>query len=181
MDVLVLNASYEVLNITGWQRAVCLIFSGKAEVLEECSRVIHSPSTEFKLPSVIKLNYYVKKPRLFVPLSRSNVFMRDRYACQYCGQTRKSHELTLDHVVPRSLGGDTCWENIVTACRRCNTKKGSRTPEMAGMKLLKRPRAPQFTPSVHANIRSEWEKYIPYEIPRIDDGRLAANFAFGAS
>jgi len=181
MDVLVLNASYEVLNITGWQRAVCLIFSGKAEILEECNRIIRSPSMEIKLPSVIRMNYYIKKPRLFVPLSRSNVFMRDRYTCQYCGQPRKSHDLTLDHIVPRSLGGETCWENIVTACRRCNTKKGNRTPEMAGMKLLKRPRAPQFTPSVHASIRSEWEKYIPYEIPKLEDVHRSAGLALSVS
>ncbi len=164
MNVLVLNASYEVLNVTGWQRAVCLIFSGKAEVLEESDHLICSPSTEFRMPSVIKMNYYIKKPRLSVPFSRGNVFMRDRHTCQYCGRTRKGYDLTLDHIVPRSLGGDTCWENLVTACRRCNIKKGNRTPEMAGMKLLKQPRAPQFTPSVQGSFRNEWEKYIPYVV-----------------
>lgn len=181
MDVLVLNVSYEILNITGWQRAVCLIFSGKAEMLEEGDRMIRSVSTELRLPSVIRMNYYIKKPRLFVPLSRSNVFMRDRYTCQYCGQARRSPELTLDHIVPRSLGGETCWENIVTACRRCNTKKGNRTTEMAGMKLLKRPRTPQFTPSIQASFRSEWGKYIPYEIPKLDDMHRTAALARGAS
>ena len=164
MNVLVLNASYEVLNITGWQRAVCLIFSGKAEVLEESDRVVCSPSMELRMPSVIRMNYYIKKPRLSVPFSRSNVFMRDRYTCQYCGRTRRSYDLTLDHVVPRSLGGDSCWENLVTACRRCNIKKGNRTPEMAGLKLFKKPRAPQFTPSIQGNYRNEWEKYIPYAV-----------------
>ncbi len=164
MNVLVLNASYEVLNVTGWERAVCLLFSGKAEVLEESDRVIHSPSQEFRMPSVIRMNYYIRKPRLSVPFSRTNVFIRDRYTCQYCGCTRKAHDLTLDHIIPRSIGGETCWENLVTACRRCNIKKGNRTPEMAGLKLLKQPRMPQFTPSIQHSYRGEWGKYIPYAV-----------------
>jgi 5-methylcytosine-specific restriction endonuclease McrA len=164
MNVLVLNASYEVLNVTGWERAICLIFSGKAEVLEEGDRVIHSISREFRMPSVIRMHYYIRKPRLSVPFSRGNVFIRDRYTCLYCGRTRKPHDLTLDHIIPRSLGGETCWENLATACRRCNIKKGNRTPEMAGLKLMKRPRMPQFTPSIQNSYRGEWGKYIPYAV-----------------
>ncbi|HOX28112.1 MAG TPA: HNH endonuclease, partial [bacterium] len=104
MNVLVLNASYEILNITGWQRAVCLIYSGKAEVLEETDLFLCSPSTRIKLPSVIKMNYYIKKPRMAVPLSRTNIFLRDHYTCQYCGRPKKAYDLTLDHVIPRSYG-----------------------------------------------------------------------------
>ncbi|HOC93439.1 MAG TPA: HNH endonuclease [bacterium] len=165
MDVLVLNASYEVLNITRWQRAICLVFSGKAEMLEQRDRSARSQFQEFDMPSVIKMNYYVKKPRMQVPFSRGNVFMRDHHTCQYCGKTRKAAELTLDHIMPRSLGGETCWENLVTACKHCNVKKGNRTPEAAGMKLRKTPRAPQFTPTLQACFREDWEKYVPYAVP----------------
>ena len=164
MNVLVLNASYEVLNVTRWQRAVCLIFSGKAEVVETSDMVVRSPSLEIDLPSVIRMVYYVKKPRMLVPMSRGNIFMRDKYTCQYCGRTRKPAELTLDHIIPKSMGGDTCWENLVTACRRCNSKKGNRTPEQAGMRMRTTPRAPQFTPSIQLHFRKDWEKYIPYRI-----------------
>ncbi|HOO57633.1 MAG TPA: HNH endonuclease [bacterium] len=165
MDVLVLNASYEILNITRWQRAVCLIFSGKAEVLEEYDRTISSPSFQLRMPSVIRMNHYIKKPRLRVPLSRNNIFMRDRYTCQYCGQVKSPQELTLDHIVPSSAGGESSWENLVTACKRCNLKKSNRTPEKAGMMLRRKPRAPHFTPSIQIGLRSEWGKYVPYLLP----------------
>lgn len=164
-NVLVLNASYEILNITRWQRALCLIFSGKAEILETSGRSVHSPSIEVELPSVIRMRHYVRKPRILVPVSRNNILMRDRYTCQYCGLVKKPSDLTIDHVTPRSLGGDSCWENLVAACKRCNSKKGNRTPEMAHMNLRKKPRAPQFTPSLQINYREDWEKYIPYAMP----------------
>lgn len=165
MNVLVLNASYEVLNVTRWQRALCLIFSGKAELLESHEHLIRTADAAFEMPSVIRLVYYVKKPRTEVPFSRANVLMRDRYACQYCDTIGVSATLTLDHVTPRSMGGETCWENIVTACRECNSRKGNRTPEKAGMSLKKKPRAPHFTPSLQIHFHEDWEKYIPYAIP----------------
>lgn len=164
MNVLVLNASYEVLNVTRWQRAITLVFSGKAELLESYDAVIRTPDEVFEMPSVIRLVYLVKKPRTEVPFSRSNVLMRDRFTCQYCETTGVSATLTLDHVTPRAQGGDTCWENIVTACRLCNSKKGSRTPEKAGMRLKKKPKAPYFTPAIQMHFRQDWEKYIPYAI-----------------
>ena len=166
MNVLVLNASYEMLNVTRWQRAVCLVFSGKAEMLEACGdRLLHSSRMSLPMPSVIRMNYYVKKPRMMVPFSRSNVFLRDRFTCQYCGAGHKASELTLDHVVPRAAGGDTCWENVVTACRRCNTIKGDRLPDQAGMRPARNPRAPHFAPSLNHSFRAEWEKYVPYAVP----------------
>ena len=168
MNVLVLNASYEILNVTRWQRALCLIFSGKAEVLEEQDRTVRSPSLELPMPSVIRMQYYVKKPRAVIPFSRGNVFMRDRFTCQYCGQRQMQQELTLDHVIPRAAGGETSWENVVSACKKCNTKKGDRTPERAGMKLLKRPRTPQYTPTLNNHYRSEWGKYVPFRIAGSD-------------
>ncbi len=164
-NVLVLNASYEILNITRWQRALCLIFAGKAEVLETGDISVHSPSIEVRLPSVIRMRHYVRKPRILVPVSRNNILMRDRYTCQYCGLVKKPSDLTIDHVMPRSLGGESYWENLVAACKKCNSKKGNRTPEMAGMKLRKKPRAPQFIPSLQINYRDDWEKYILYAAP----------------
>lgn len=166
MNVLVLNASYEMLNVTRWQRALRLVFSGKAEMLEACAeQQVRSARISIPMPSVIRMNYYVQKPRLLVPFSRSNVFLRDRCTCLYCGVTRSASELTLDHVVPRAAGGETCWENVVTACRRCNTIKGDRLPEQAGMRLKRRPRAPHFTPTLNNSFRAEWGKYVPYAVP----------------
>lgn len=165
MNVLVLNASYEALNVTRWQRAVCLLMSGKAELLETNGNLLHSANSSMELPSVIRMVYFVNKPRIAVPFSRANVLMRDHHTCQYCGAVGSPGELTLDHVSPRSWGGETCWENIVAACKKCNSKKGNRTPEAAGMKLSRRPRAPQFTPSIMSNARADWEKYIAYAIP----------------
>lgn len=166
MNVLVLNASYEMLNVTRWQRALCLVFAGKAEMLEECGDlVIHSARAILPMPSVIRMNYYVVKPRMMVPFSRTNVFLRDRFTCQYCGSVRNAVDLTLDHVVPRAAGGETCWENVVTACRRCNTGKGGRSPEQAGLRLNRRPRVPHFTPTLNSSFRAEWGKYLPFAIP----------------
>lgn len=165
-SVLVLNASYEVLSVTRWQRAVCMIISGKAEVVEESVSTIHSASLDLRLPSVIRMVYYIKLPRLCVPFSRSNVFMRDHHICQYCGKKSPASNLTLDHVIPRAEGGACCWENMVTACRWCNAKKGDKTPEAAGMALIRKPKAPFYFPSLHMHFRQEWGKYIPFAIPK---------------
>ena len=116
--VLVLNASYELLNITSWRRAVVLLIKGKAEQLENNKTLIYY---HFPLPSVIRLRHYVRVPYKRIPLTRRNILERDCYTCQYCNaQTEK---LTLDHVIPRSRGGGDTWENIVTACVKCNIKK----------------------------------------------------------
>ncbi|MEW6203107.1 MAG: HNH endonuclease [bacterium] len=165
VNVLVLNASYEVLNITRWQRAVCLIYMGKAEIVEHSDLVVHSPRREIRLPSVIRMVYYIKMPRLNIPFSRTNVFMRDRFTCQYCGTIHQAANLTLDHVIPRSHGGTTCWENVVTACRQCNIAKGDCTPDEADVSLIRNPKAPHYFPVIHLHFREEWSKYIPYAIP----------------
>lgn len=165
MNVLVLNATYEALNITRWQRALVLVFSGKAESLEDSGNFVHSANASLPLPSVIRMVYHVRKPRLTVPFSRSNLFLRDRHTCQYCGESNSVYELTLDHVLPRSRGGETCWENVVTACKSCNSNKGDRLPENAGLSLLKKPRAPHYFLAAGYNFREEWGKYIPYAAP----------------
>ncbi len=159
--VLVLNASYEPLNITSWRRAVVLLLKGKAEQVEHNGRVVYH---NIPLPTVIRLRHYIKVPYKEIPLTRKNILHRDSHACQYCGYT--GEDLTLDHVVPRSRGGGEFWENMVTACVRCNIKKGNRTPKEANMPLRQVPRRPhsslyfEVTKHVKSGVHQEWRKYV---------------------
>ena len=126
-QVLVLNASYEPLNVTTVRRAHVLVFKGKAEVIEELDQPLRSATDAFPWPHVIRLVQYVRVPRtLQRKISRRALFARDGWRCMYCGTT--SGRLTLDHVVPRSRGGDSVWENVVTSCAPCNLRKGNRLP-----------------------------------------------------
>ncbi len=163
-SVLVLNASYEPLSIVSVRRALILILKEKAELLEAAEAVLRAQNVEFPQPLVIRLTYYVRVPRRWgLPLSRRTVFARDFYTCQYCGAQPGKQELTIDHVIPRSRGGETTWENVVTACKKCNQKKGNRTPEEAGMPLLRRPRQPRylaFTLLADRRLQEAWEKYL---------------------
>ncbi len=159
--VLVLNASYEPLNITSWRRAVVLLLKGKAEQVEHNGKYVYS---NFPLPTVIRLRHYVRVPYKEIPLTRKNLLHRDAQSCQYCGYT--GDELTLDHVMPRSRGGGDTWENVVTACVRCNVRKGNRTPKEANMPLLTQPRRPysglhfEVTKHVKNGLHQEWRKYV---------------------
>ena len=160
--VLVLNASYEPLNITTWRRAVVMVLKGKAEGLE------HDPARRIRddtwLPTVIRLRHYVRVPYKPLPLTRRNLFHRDGHRCQYCGTS--SDQLSVDHVVPRSRGGLDTWENVTTACLPCNVRKGNRTPREAGMPLARQPHRPlsslNFEASRHisAGLHGEWAKYV---------------------
>jgi len=143
--VLVLNASFEPLSLISVQRAIVLLLREKAEAIEnDISRQLRSERVAFPVPLVIRLIHYVAIPRrLKVPLTRKTLLSRDEYACQFCGTT--AGPLTVDHVMPRSRGGQTSWENCVAACLRCNHRKGSKTPEEAGMRLHKKPVRPDFT------------------------------------
>ncbi len=143
--VLVLNASYEPLQLISVRRAIVLLLQEKAELVEAAMQHLRAQSVAYSVPLVIRLVRYIRIPRqLRLPCSRRGVFARDRETCQYCGaQPGRSH-LTLDHVVPRSQGGQTTWDNVVTACRDCNHRKGGRTPEQANMVLLSTPRQPQY-------------------------------------
>ena len=137
---LVLNAdytplSYYPLSLWPWQTAIKAIFLERVDVVASYDRQVHSPSLDMQIPSVIALRQYVK-PSEFPAFTRFNLFLRDRFACQYCGSP---DHLTFDHVVPRRLGGKTTWENIATACAPCNMKKGGRTPRQAGMALQYEP------------------------------------------
>jgi|TARA_B100002003_G_scaffold229374_1_gene238602 5-methylcytosine-specific restriction endonuclease McrA len=164
-SVLVLNQSYEPLNVCRVRRAVVLIYQNKAEMLENGSGFIHSVSHGFPVPSVIRLATIIRRPpRSHRKLTRLEVFKRDHYACQYCG--KESRQLTLDHVIPRYRDGQHTWENVVSACVPCNRRKAGRTPKEAGMRLAQEPIQPRVTglfyvPAHYPQIRSEWQKYLP--------------------
>ena len=160
-SVLVLNASYEPLNITSWRRAIVLLLKGKAEQIEHKGIYL---LPDIPLPTVIRLRYYIRVPYKDIPLTRRNILHRDGHSCQYCGYM--GDDLTLDHVIPRSRGGGDTWENLVTACVRCNVQKGSRTPKEANMILGCPPRKPrsglyfELTKHVKSGMNKEWQKYV---------------------
>jgi 5-methylcytosine-specific restriction endonuclease McrA len=162
--VLVLNQSYEPLTVCRARRAVVLIYQGKAELLEDGVGVVHSIDQTIPLPSVIRLERMVRRPYRERKLNRHEIFDRDDYTCQYCGQ--KGRQLTLDHVIPRYRGGEHTWENLVSACVACNRRKAGLTPKEANMKLLKVPAPPRgrrvFSLPLHRfQPRDEWQKYLP--------------------
>lgn len=160
--VLVLNANYEPLNVCTVRRALGLLLTGKAHLVLDGRGEVHSGSQAFPIPSVIRLDYMVKRPRPQVKLTRYEVFRRDNFTCQYCGQP--TPRPTIDHVIPRQRGGGYCWENLVTACQECNTRKGNRTPEEANMRLLRPPKAPPATAFYrfghYVRRYQEWEPFL---------------------
>ena len=165
--VLVLNASYEPINICAARRAMVLVLKGVASAEEESAHLVRTPRSVLKLPSVIRLLEYRRIPHQTRALSRKNILMRDRYTCQYCLATLPSSELTLDHVVPRSRHGETAWENLVACCHQCNNRKGNRTPEEAGLRLARLPRPFSLHTSRHimrqlAHSDHQWRKYLFY-------------------
>jgi len=165
--VLVLNASYEPINICAARRALVLVLKGVASAEEESVYPVHSSRRVLRLPSVIRLLEYRRIPHQTRSLSRKNILMRDRYTCQYCHRSLSSAELTLDHVIPRSRSGETAWENLVACCHPCNNRKGSRTPEEAGMRLVRPPRPFSLHTSRHlmrlyGKSDEQWRKYLFY-------------------
>jgi 5-methylcytosine-specific restriction endonuclease McrA len=161
-DVLVLNFTYEALNITSFQRAVKLIFSGKAEIVHDLDRVLSSPKWELRMPSIIRMLYYIRRPMQKVALTKKNVLLRDDYTCQYCG-IRGERMMTVDHVAPRSRGGPSTWENLVCACMRCNNRKNNRSPQDANMSLKRRPKTPKYIPWIQIRRNTfpdEWHKFL---------------------
>ena len=164
-SVLVLNATYEPLNIVPLHRAIVLLLKEKAELVEAAKHQIRAERLAMDWPLVIRLVTFVPIPRrLPMPLSRRTVMARDMYTCQYCGAQPSKHELTVDHVSPRSRGGATTWENVVTACAPCNRRKGNRLPEEARMTLRSKPTRPHFVAIVllgEAHAHDAWKKYLP--------------------
>lgn len=160
--VLILNVNYEPLHVCSIKRALTLIFAGKAEILVNGRGYIHTSSHQFEIPSVIKLAQMVRRPRPQVALSKREILRRDNYTCQYCG--RKTTVLTIDHVVPRRVGGEHSWNNLVAACAPCNRQKGGRTPEQANMRLRHLPFEPSpsagYLFGTHLERRREWQPFI---------------------
>jgi 5-methylcytosine-specific restriction endonuclease McrA len=163
-EVLVLNATYEPLSVVSVKRAIVLLLKEKAELVEAAEARLRSENLTLPVPLVIRLVYFVKIPRrISLPVTRRGVLSRDNYTCQYCGAMPHRKELTVDHVLPRSRGGKTTWENVVAACEKCNGKKGSRTPTEANMVLRAQPRRPRYIAIAalsSAEARQAWSKYM---------------------
>ena len=162
--VLVLNATYEPLNVVSVRRAVILLLKEKAQIVEAAEAWFRSERMALPVPLVIRLVYYVRIPRRFsLPVSRRTVMARDHYTCQYCGAQPGRANLTIDHVLARSRGGETRWENVVTACGPCNRRKGNRLPDEAKMPLLRQPRRPRYlalTLLQGSSAPKVWDKYM---------------------
>lgn len=176
MKTLLLNVTYEPLKVISWKRAVTLLMLGKVEVVEEYNDDIRSITIQLKCPAVVRLLRFVKSRRHKIAFCRANVYARDSYTCQYCGKRFSAHELTYDHVLPRSRGGKTCWENIVTSCLPCNDRKGSKTLAEAGLRVLKAPRQPEWLPVVNIclqikNPPETWQEYL-YWFDTVKDGAV---------
>lgn len=158
--VLVLNASCQPLNVVSIKRAVVLVLKRKAEILEQDGGSLRSEKVVMPIPAVIRLSYYVRVPhREGIPLTRRTVFVRDNNSCQYCGARAES----IDHVIPRSRGGEHTWDNVVAACRRCNSKKENRLPEEAGLRLLRKPVKPHQHLRIigaAAEVHPSWANYL---------------------
>lgn len=165
LRTLLLTQSYEPVKVISWQRALTLLTLGKVEVVEEYDGFVRSPTLVIKIPAVVRLLRVFKRFRKPVKFSRVNIYGRDDYTCQYCGNKKRLADLTYDHVVPRAQGGKTTWMNIVTACQTCNLKKGDRTPEQAGMRLRKQPTQPQAMPALaiqvsRKSVPDAWRDYL---------------------
>ena len=161
--VLVLNQNYQPLNVCNGRRAIVLLGLGKAELMENGRGDVHTVSQTFVVPSVIRLVYMVKRPLLRRRLSRRAVFYRDKFTCQYCG--KKSKQLTLDHIIPRSRNGKHIWENVVSACIPCNHTKAGSSLKEARMRLLTKPTTPRPNPYYmfhHREILDEWLPFMPW-------------------
>jgi 5-methylcytosine-specific restriction endonuclease McrA len=164
--VLLLTQSFQPHKVISWDRAVTMIYTDKAEVVETTDEVLYrNGETVIHMPSVIRLLKAISGMKRAVKFSRVNVFTRDGFRCCYCGSPKKMGELNYDHVIPRHLGGKTVWENIVASCYPCNGRKANRTPEQAGMKLLRRPHKPKSLPMVGPRfdpkeLPAAWAEYV---------------------
>ena len=158
--VLVLNATYQPLNVVSVKRAVVLLLKEKAEVLEQDGGSLRSEKMIMPIPAVIRLSYFVKVPfREGIPLTRRTVFARDDHTCQYCGARAES----IDHIIPRSRGGTHTWENVVAACRRCNSQKENRLLDEAGLKMKNQPRVPHQNLRIigaASEVHPSWSNYL---------------------
>ena len=162
-QVLVLNAGYEPLSLVSVRRAVVLLLREKAEMLEATQQMLYSSSYAMPVPLVIRLVHYVRLPHRRVPPTRAAIMLRDTYTCQYCTDKPGQLLLTVDHVIPRSRGGEHTWTNLVTACKRCNQRKGNALAEEVGMHLVRRPFEPSYVALVLLSnpvAAERWEQLI---------------------
>ncbi len=179
---LVLNRHWVAVGVTRVRRAIGLVYVDSARVISPDTYVshdfdswtelseeapdhecVHGVTVSFRVPEIILLTQYAGMPRAGVAFSRRNLLIRDHFTCQYCGNNLDSQSLTIDHLVPRSRGGTSTWLNCVLSCVRCNSRKGSRTPEEAGMQLLSKPSRPVWTPSFgipRSHRRPSWRKFL---------------------
>jgi 5-methylcytosine-specific restriction endonuclease McrA len=174
---LLLSQGYEPIKIISWQRAITLLTLDKVEVVEEYDTEIRATSFIIKVPAVVRLLKAFRRHAKPVKFSRVNIYARDGHRCQYCGAKCAISELTYDHVIPRSQGGKTTWENIVTCCYACNAKKANRTPAEAKMMLLSKPGRPTWMPAVQIRVSARsvpdaWRDYVYWtgEIENEDTG-----------
>lgn len=171
---LVLNADWQPLTVhplstMNWQEAIKAVFQERVTVIEEYDHEIRSERTTWRLPSVIALKDYVKRDS--VPtFNRYNIYLRDEFTCQYCGEEKTTPNLTFDHVWPKSLGGKSNWLNVVAACQPCNYRKAARTPKQAGMRLLHEPRQPttwqlylKGRHQIHGELHETWRDYLYWD------------------
>ncbi len=160
-NVLVLNQNYEPMSVCSARRAFLLLFLGKAEMIETYDGFkIRSVLKSYPLPSVVRLDRYIKSPRKKILLTRKNIIIRDGGICCYCGTNRGP--MTVDHIIPKNLGGSDSWENLICACERCNNKKGDRTPIQAGMKLHRKPIRPNHITYIQRFIGVTDDRWKPY-------------------
>lgn len=179
-SVLVLNRTFFPIHVTTLKRAFCMLYSGIARAVDnqyrtfdfdswaQLSAAVHNETIGIvgrmiRVPRVIVLTAYDRLPKRHIRFSRLNVLIRDRHTCQYCGLRLRRSELNLDHVIPRSKGGTTTWENIVASCHKCNRKKGGRLPEEAGLTLIRRPFRPKVTPFMDGSLGPiKYEEWRPF-------------------
>jgi 5-methylcytosine-specific restriction endonuclease McrA len=163
--VLVLDVDYRPLRIEHWKKVITDEFLGKIEVVAYSNdKTIKGVTREYPMPAVVRVLRRFRRDRQAIKFSRLNIYSRDAFTCQFCRQAFPSEDLTFDHVTPRSKGGKTTWENIVTACVPCNSEKANRTPSEAGMKLMRAPKKPRWLPVVtvdmdRTRVPEEWQPY----------------------
>jgi 5-methylcytosine-specific restriction endonuclease McrA len=160
-NVLILNQNYEPLSVCSARRAFLLVYLGKAELIEKSDGYkIRSVAASYAVPSVVRLDRYVRSPRKKILLTRKNIIIRDNHTCCYCGANKGP--MTVDHVIPKNMGGNDSWENLVCACDRCNNLKGDRTPAQASMGLLRRPTRPNHITYIQRFVGVRDERWKPY-------------------
>ena len=158
--VLLLNNSYEPLSIVNGKKAIIMLITDKVEYIEKTSIDIKSEKISIIIPSIIKLKKYIYIKRRNIPLTRKNIFKRDKYACQYCGM--KDSPLTIDHIIPKRKGGIDSWENLVSACNSCNLIKGNKLLKDINMYLINKPKKPHYLLYIQGQVNNEYNSWKPY-------------------